>query len=209
MWHIARMTLAQILENTMYFIALLNPVSKVFFLASKKVTQGNQNLTAISLKSTMVSWIILVSLTCVGDFLLARIFHIEIYSLGVAGGIILFSIGLNAVKKGEFLVIDDDDHQECSDISIVPLATPLIAGPGTMTAAITLASIHGTLVTIVCITISLLINLGFMLLSYPISCGLEKLNATGTIIRIAGLIVTAVAMQMIFSGCAMWLVKVT
>jgi small neutral amino acid transporter SnatA (MarC family) len=78
-----------------------------------------------------------------------------------------------------------------------------------MTAAITLASMYGVWTTIVCITISLLVNLGFMLLSYPINYGLEKVNATGTIVRITGLIVTAVAMQMIFSGCTIWLVKIT
>ena len=199
--------LARIIEITIYFVALVNPVSKVFFLASRQPTYTTRELTTISIKSTVVSLFVLIALTCVGDFLLSKIFHIEIYSLGIAGGIILFSIGFNAVKKGAFLDVDDGNRQKLSDVAVVPLATPLIAGPGTMTAAITLASMHGVWITIICITMALLINLGFMLLSYPINRGLEKINATGTIIRITGLIVTAVAMQMIFSGFTMWLIK--
>lgn len=203
------MTLAQIIENTIYFLALINPVSKIFFLASKKSAYATKQLVLLSMKSNLVALFILIILTCIGDFLLTRIFHIEIYSLGVAGGIILFSIGLNAVKKESFLDTENDNADQTTNIAVVPLATPMIAGPGTMTAAITLASMHGILVTMVCITIAMCINFVCMLLAYPINHGLEKLNATGTIIRITGLIVTAVATQMIFSGCTMWLIKVT
>jgi Multiple antibiotic transporter len=151
----------------------------------------------------LVSLLILLVLTSIGDFLMVKIFHVEMYSLSVAGGIILFIIGLTAVREGNFFE-DNKETQSVSDISIVPLAAPLIAGPGTMTAAITFASIHGIAITDICITISILINLIFMLLSHPINNFLEKLNATGPIIRITGLIVTAVAMQMIFSGGASW-----
>ncbi len=197
------MTFARILENTMYFVALINPVSKIFFMASKKPFYSTQELVRISTKSNAIALTILIILTCIGDFLLINIFHVEIYSLSVAGGIILFTIGLNAVRKESFLDSDSTNSQH-SDISIVPLAAPLIAGPGAMTAAITLASIHGVIITIICVTIAILINLGLMLLSHPINRTLEKANATGPIIRIMGLIVTAVATQMIFSGCATW-----
>lgn len=139
--------------------------------------------------------------------MLVRIFHVEMYSLSVAGGIILFIIGLTAVREGKFFE-ESKETERISDISVVPLAAPLIAGPGTMTAAITFASIHGIAITDICITLAILINLFFMFLSHPINNFLEKLNATGPIIRITGLIVTAVAMQMIFSGCAAWVRQV-
>ncbi len=197
------MLLEQTIENTIYFLALINPVSKVFFLTSKKPAYSRKELFTLSIKATIASLLILLILTSIGDFLLTRIFHVEMYSLSAAGGIILFIIGLTAVKEGNFFE-EQKEAKRASDISVVPLAAPLIAGPGTMTAAITFASIHGIAITDICITIAILINLFFMLLSHPINRFLEKLNATGPIIKITGLIVTAVAMQMIFNGCASW-----
>jgi multiple antibiotic resistance protein len=201
------MELSQIIENTLYFLALINPASKVLFLASKQPAYSRRELISLSLRSTIVALSILVILTTIGNFLLLTIFHVEIYSLSVAGGIILFIIGLTAVRQGRFFE-SSKETEATSDVSVVPLAAPLIAGPGTMTAAISFASMHGTGVTLVCITLAVIINLVCMLLSTEINRALEKLNATGPMIRITGLIVTAVAMQMIFSGTATWLTKV-
>ncbi|MBU0745106.1 MAG: MarC family protein [Gammaproteobacteria bacterium] len=198
------MTIGLIIENTLYFLALINPISKVLFLASKKPAYSHKELSNLSIKSTAVSLLILLTLTNIGDFVLVSIFHVEIYSLSAAGGVILFIIGLTAVREGKFFD-ENKNPQVKADISIVPLATPLIAGPGIMTAAITFASINGMTITNICITIAILINLAFMVLSGPINRFLEKLNVTGPIVRIMGLIVTTVAMQMIFSGCSAWI----
>jgi len=198
------MPFEQLIENTLYFLALINPVSKILFLTSQHSAFSRKDLVKLATKSTLVALLILLTITSIGDFLLVKIFHVEIYSLSVAGGIILFIIGLTAVREGKFFE-ESKETQKISDISVVPLAAPLIAGPGTMTAAITLASINGTLITTICITLAILINLICMLFSQPINRFLDKLNATGPVIRITGLIVTAVAMQMIFSGCATWL----
>ena len=146
----------------------------------------------------------LVLLASIGDFLMTRIFHVEIYSLSVAGGIILFSIGLTAVRTGNFFENNETTHSHNNDVSIVPLVAPLIAGPGTMTAAISFASMNGNLTTIICMTIAVLINFICMLFSFRFNKFLEKFKATEPLTRITGLIVTAVAMQMIFSGCATW-----
>jgi len=198
------MDVSQIIENSLYFLALINPISKVLFIASKHPAYSRKELISISMRSTIVALSILVTLASVGNFLLVKIFHVEIYSLSVAGGVILFIIGLNAVRKGSFFEKNGAKSSRALDISVVPLAAPLIAGPGTMTAAISFASMNGTVITIACITIAVLINLVCMLLSLRINKALERLTATEPLIRITGLIVTAVAMQMIFSGCATW-----
>lgn len=201
------MSLAQIIENTLYFLALINPVTKILFLTSKRPEYTRKELLTVAIKSSSVALLILLIITNIGGFLLEEIFHVEIYSLSVAGGVILFTIGLSAVRKGRFFE-EDKEIQKKADISVVPLATPLIAGPGIMTAAITFVSIHGAAITNICITLAILIVLIFILLSRPINHFLEKLNATGPIVRISGLIVTTVATQMIFSGCSAWLREV-
>lgn len=199
--------LAHIIENTLYFLALLNPVSKILFLSAKQPAYSSKELRHLSVKATIAALAILLILASFGNFLLRSIFHVDIYSLSVAGGIILFSIGLNAVREGSFFG-EVEDSAKSSDISIVPLAAPLIAGPGTMAAAISFASIHGKLITAVCITIAMAINLIFMIFSLKINRSLARIKATEPLIRITGLIVTAVAAQMIFNGCATWFGKI-
>lgn len=197
------MNLSHLIENSLYFLVLINPISKILFITSKHPAYSRQKLISICLRSNLVALSMLVLLASIGDFLMTKIFHVEIYSLSVAGGIILFSIGLTAVRTGNFFE-NNKKNQDNDDISIVPLAAPLIAGPGSMTAAISFASMQGAVTTIICITIAILINLVCMLFSFRFNKFLEKFKATEPLTRITGLIVTAVAMQMIFSGCATW-----
>lgn len=198
------MTLPQLVENTLYFLVLINPPSKILLLSAKEPRYTNKELFSISLRSNIAAGIILAVLACVGNFLLVKIFHVEIYSLSVAGGIILFLIGLTAVREGKFFH-EDNTQQQDTDISIVPLAAPLIAGPGIITASISAASNYGVSITLLCLAIALAINFVLMLLSLQIGKFMEKTNASGPMTRIIGLIITAVAAQMIFSGCATWL----
>lgn len=198
------MNIRIIIENTLYFLALINPVSKILFLSSKNPPYKKNELITLSLRSSIVAWLILATIITMGKFLFEDIFHVSIYALSTAGGIILFIVGLTAVRKGSFYE-DSDVNQNISNISIVPLAAPLIAGPGTITAAISFSSINGIIPTFLCVTIAVFINLLFMLSSFQIGNFLERTHATGPLIRITGLIVTAVAMQMIFSGCASWI----
>jgi len=145
-------------------------------------------------------------LSIIGHFLLKAVFQVEIYSLRVAGGSILFIIGLTAVRKGRFFERDIQDTSE--DISIVPLAAPLIAGPGTITAAISFSSTLGTPITILSLTAAVIANFLIMLSSLWIGKTLQRLHVFGPLIRITGLIVSAVAVQMVLTGISQWLHQV-
>lgn len=192
-------------QTSLYFLALINPASKVFLLSSVDPPYTRAELLKISMTATSVALVILLVLSGIGHVLLHEVFRVEIYSLQVAGGVVLFIIGLTAVRKGRFY---EQDFHRATDISIVPLAAPLIAGPGTITAAISFASTQGLPITALSLTVALIVNFGVMLLSLWIGRILERLHAFGPLIRITGLIVTAVAVQMTLSGLAEWLASV-
>ena len=194
----------RMIENTLYFLALINPASKIFLLSTMQPAYTGKELWNVSLRSTLVAFCMLFVLAATGKFLLVNIFHVQMYSLNVAGGIILFIIGLTAVGKGRFF--EETALKKVSEISVVPLASPLIAGPGTITAAIYYASRQGFVLTMACISLALFINFVIMLSSLLIGNGLERINATGPLIKITGLIVSAVATQMVFSGVQEWVV---
>lgn len=189
-------------QTLLYFLALINPASKVFLLSSMDPPYSRAELLRVSVTASSVALVILLVLSGIGHFLLHEVFRVEIYSLQVAGGVILFIIGLTAVRKGRFY---EQDFHRATDISIVPLAAPLIAGPGTITAAISFAATQGMAITMVSLTVALVVNFLVMLMSLWIGRILERLHAFGPLIRITGLIVTAVAVQMTLSGLSQWL----
>ncbi len=91
------------------------------------------------------------------------------------------------------------------DISVVPLAAPLIVGPGIVTAAITFPLEKGIIMTVIAVALALLLNLVIMLSSSMLARIFDKTMSTGPLIRITGLIVAAVSVQMILEGCGDWL----
>lgn len=196
----------EIIQTSLYFLALINPASKVFILSTNQPPYTKAELLKVSSKASFVALIILLILSAVGHVILKNIFQVEIYSLRVAGGVVLFIIGLNAVTKGRFY--EQNKNLLNEDISIVPLAAPLIAGPGTITAAISFASTHGIPITMGSLTIAVIINFFIMLSSIWIGKILQKSHAFGPLIRITGLIVAAVAVQMILTGISQWLTGV-
>ncbi|HAL45815.1 MAG: hypothetical protein A2Y12_14315 [Planctomycetes bacterium GWF2_42_9] len=192
------------IKTTLYFLALINPASKVFILSTMQPAYTKAELYKVSAKASLAALIILLVISAAGVFVLHSIFQVEVYSLRIAGGVILFIIGLTAVRKGRFYEQNVQDAMT-NDISIVPLAAPLIAGPGTITAAIFYSSEHNMTLTMIALTAAVAINFVIMLSSVWIGKLMEKIHAFGPLIRITGLIVAAVSVQMILGGVSEWL----
>lgn len=195
---------AGFIENTLYLLALLNPASKILFLSAREPPLGPSALRYVALKSSLAAFVILVVFGWVGQFLLEHVFRIHLYSLKIAGGLVLASTGYNGVSKGIFVnqhlrrPVSDDD------MSIVPLAAPLIAGPGTITAVIAL-SVQGGVATIVLpLATAIFLNYLCMLGSRRISAILGAVAMTGPLIRITGLMVLAIATELVLEGIADW-----
>ena len=92
---------------------------------------------AMAFKSVAVASVILIGFAYVGEFLFAKL-GISLDALRIAGGIMLFIIGLNMVfekrtetreERAEEVLEDTADPE---DISVFPMGIPMIAGPGTM-----------------------------------------------------------------------------
>ena len=194
-------TFRAIFENSLYLLALLNPASKIMFLASYQPAQGRYRNFELAWKSSAAALMILILLAAAGQFLLGRIFRVELYSLQVTGGLVVFMIGWTAISKGRFVQKQQKSLMEgLTDISLVPLATPLIAGPGMIAAVIAGSVADGLLETCAALTIALLINFLLMICAGSINRFLVKTHLLGPLIRLTGLIIAVVAMQMMISG---------
>ena len=183
----------EIIINTLYLVALINPVSKISILTVFMQKVEQKEISSIALKSTAVALLILVD----------KIFHVDFYSLKIAGGFVLIWVGFGALRNGVFF--EYSIHEKFTDISLVPLACPMIAGPATITAVIALHINYGTFQTIVPVILAISINYILMKLSIPIGRILQKFNLIGALIRLTGLIVMTMGVQMILDGVSIWL----
>jgi len=193
--------LRSVFENALYLLALLNPASKIMFLASYPASSGRGKNFELSWKSSAAALIILILLAAAGQFLLGRIFRVELYSLQITGGLVVFVIGWTAINQGRFVKQQQDSLMEgLTDISLVPLATPLIAGPGMIAAVIAGSVADGLMSTCASLTLALLINFLLMICAGGINKFLVKTHLLGPLIRVTGLIIAVVAMQMMITG---------
>lgn len=191
-----------VIENSFYFLALINPASKVFFLTAHRPALTSPQLRHIARRATLFAFLILAGSGIGGKVILENVFKVELYALQLSGGLVLLFSGLAAVQKGVFYHASDEQHPSIDELSVVPLAAPLIAGPGTIAATISFSIQFGFLSTLLALTPALLINLAAMYASRSISKILEFLVFVGPVIRLTGLVVMAMAMQMMLTGIA-------
>lgn len=179
-------------------VALVNPFQKVFVVTSLQKQFDIKTTRFIAVKATFTALIILLIFLFAGQAILHDVFRIEIYAFQITCGVVLFYNGLNGLQKGIFINLEK--NMTIKDISTIPMALPMIAGPATITAAVTFPADFGNIATIIAIFLSLGVNLLFMIYAAQIGKVLEKFNLLNPLVRIFGLIVATIGTQMVLSG---------
>ena len=190
------------------FFATIGPIDVAAMFAA--ITSDNKlsHRRAMAIKGTLVATGILLVFALVGEVLLAYL-GISLAALRTAGGILLLLIGIDMVfaRSSGGVSTTADESQEAkakADISVFPLATPLIAGPGAMGAAILLiANAQGQFVLQLTVIAAMLAVLLITFLALIGASYLQKLlGVTGlhVVTRVFGVLLSALAVQFIFDG---------
>jgi len=196
------MTLKVLLSCIAALLALVNPLQKILIVTSLQERFSPGELRYISVKSTVTAAVILIFFLFLGELTFTYVFRVELYSFQITCGAVLIYNGLSGLLKGFFLKVDE--HIKLADLTTVPIAIPMIAGPATITAAVTFPVQYGREMTIIAILLALAINLGCMLQARRIGNVLIKYNFMNPLIRIIGLIVATIGLQMIFDGISLF-----
>lgn len=185
-------------DCTLAFLALINPVSKIFIMSTLLEKNKPQELRKVAIRASVIAIVILLLFALGGDMLLRNVFHVQLYAFKIAGGLVLLYRGFEALNKGVFF--EFDEKIRLADISIVPLASPMIAGPAAISASLSFPVKYGLTITLASIVVSVLINLLIMFYSKVISTFLMRIHFMEASIRITGLIVATIGIQMILDG---------
>lgn len=136
-----------------------------------------------------------------------RVLGIELPSFQIAGGLIIASIAWSMLHANPSRIqtthTEDEEGLEKEDFSIVPLAIPMLSGPGAITTVILLSQqqkhLQGDLSLTVLIVVSTALLYPVFRLAHPL---FKRLGVTGTRIltRIMGMLLLAIAVEFIVKG---------
>jgi multiple antibiotic resistance protein len=192
------------------FFATIGPVDVAVIFAAMTKGSNAQQKRAMAVRGTLIALVILVIFALMGETLLKTL-GISLAALKFSGGILLLLIAIDMVfarTSGGSSTTEEENLEGAGkeDISVFPLATPLIAGPGSMGAIMLLmANAQNDLKTQAIVIVSmfsvLLVTLILLLLSNKVQ---KLLGITGihVISRVFGVILAALAVQFMFDGIA-------
>lgn len=144
-------------------------------------------------RATTVIFILLTLFSLAGDYVL-RIFNIDLASLRIAGGVLLMAVAIDMLITGH-----KPENVSGGDFAVVPIATPLIVGPGTMSTLIVYSRIYGSLTTLAGAYIALLATYPLLRYSHLIFryLGTSTLQGLG---KFMSLIIASIAVDLFLSG---------
>jgi len=189
------------------FLVIIDPpgCAPIFASLTRGTSQAHRRTMAI--RSSLIAWAILMFFALLGKPMLQAL-GISLGSFRIAGGIMLFFIALDMVferrtERREKRAEEIERTPETDDISVFPMAIPMIAGPGSIASAMLWVSRADTVfdiaVVLVAITVVMLITLVTLLAAGPLMRLIgEKVEAMIT--RILGVILAALAAQFVVDG---------
>lgn len=183
---------------------LINPIGTMPIFMTMTSSLNNESRNKTAKKASIVAFFIIIAFAFSGQ-LLFNFFGISVHSFRIVGGVIFFIMGMDMLQArlGQVKIKDSEIKSYISDISITPLAIPMICGPGALTNAIVLMqqaeSYDKKVVLIVIIFVVILLTYLILLSSSRI---IKLLGETGNnvLMRLMGLIVMVIAVEFFFSG---------
>ena len=186
------------------FFTLANPLGTmpVFLTMTNGVSEEQRR--AIVRRATIMAFLTLIVFTVSGQ-LLFKFFGISTNGFRIAGGIIIFTIGYDMLKARYTSVKlkEDEVKTYVNDISITPLAIPMLCGPGAIANGLMMMD-DAVTVPMKCVLIG---TIAFVyVLTYIIIRASTKLNqymgetGNNVMMRLMGLILMVIAVECFVSG---------
>jgi len=189
------------------FLVIIDPPGCAPIFASLTRGASQAERRAMAMRSSLIAWAILMFFALLGRPMLHAL-GISLASFRIAGGIMLFFIAIDMVferrtERREKRAQEIEATPEAEDISVFPMAIPMIAGPGSIASAMLWVSRADTpaqvFIVLAAITTVMLLTLVTLLAAGPLMRLIgEKVEAMVT--RILGVILAALATQFIVDG---------
>jgi multiple antibiotic resistance protein len=186
--------------------ALIDPPGYLPLFLAMTAQDSEEGRRRILRRACTAAFVVLFVFTFLGNYLL-QFFAISIPALQISGGLIMLLIGfemLNMLPRGEKITrTEQSEATTKDDVSIIPLAIPMLSGPASIVAVIVLAAREASFSNYSSILVSIGITLG---VTYGVlrhsSRILKLIGVTGlrVLTRVMGLLLCAMAVQFVIDG---------
>lgn len=202
--------LQNLLTSFTTFFATIGPVEAAVLFATftPRDTRAERNRMAV--RAVAIASLILVVFTLLGQPLLNQL-GVTIPALQTAGGIVLAIIALDMIfarphSAFRLTAPEGREAEAKDDVAVFPLATPLLAGPGSMSAGIILAAGTGGDPVRLALVVSglalvMALTLALLLTAHELNRFIG-ITAQRVMMRVFGILLAAIAVQAVFNGLA-------
>jgi len=185
--------------------SMMNPIGNIGVFAGMTADRSGEEAGRIAWRCAGAVAITLLIVAWSASLVL-EFFGITVNSLRAAGGVIVLLIGLHMLfnkSEHKHSAEELEDAESRASIAVVPLAIPIVAGPGTMATVLVAAQQHPSVlnkVEISVVIVGLAVLTGFLFcFATPISKRLGE-SGVGVVTRVMGMILAAIAMGMLADG---------
>jgi len=184
-------------ETFVTLVVITDPIGNapIFLTVTRHLDTSARQRAAV--QAVAAAGALIVGFAIFGELVL-RYLHVSISSLSIAGGLLLLLVALEMLRGTDFPSGDDADG-----VALVPLATPLVAGPGAIATAMVLwrnhhhasghiAVIAGIVAAVACVGVALLVSERVTRAVRP--------SVIAFLTRVFGLLLSAIAVQLVVDG---------
>lgn len=195
-------------DTFLILFVVIDPIGLALIFAALTQEETDSWRRRMALRGTALAAMVLVAFTLVGDSLLDAL-NVGLPAFRIAGGALLFLLAIDMVFARHSGVRaptarEQAEAEHKKDISVFPLAIPLIAGPGAITTVLlTAGGRHESFAAVGALFAVLAVVLGLTLLALLFSVRIMKLlgeTGANVVSRVLGILLAALAVQFVLDG---------
>jgi multiple antibiotic resistance protein len=195
----------ELLSAIVTLFLVMDPIGNVPVFSTYLQDVDEHRRTPVVARESVIALMILMFFLFFGP-LLREILHIEQPAIQISGGVLLFLIALDMIFPGATRTVTHLDRTTAGEPFIVPLATPLLAGPSSIATIMIFASRQPARLWLWLIAlVAAWVVVATILLVSPALA--RRLGARGLTAceRLMGMVLTVIAVQMFLDGLAVFL----
>ncbi len=189
-------------------IIIVNPLGATLIYVSLTTSLDRAQKDVIAKDSCRFALIVLLIVAVLGTWII-QIFGISLEAFRIAGGILLFGIGMEMVyaktSRTKLTATEKYESRDTDDIALMPIAIPMIAGPGAITTTIVMMNeaqaMTPVAIGVVIISLVLAIVITYVMMKNSdyimTKVGQREYRAFN---RLMGMLLIAIAVQFVING---------
>ena len=186
-------------ETFVTLFVITDPIGNapIFVAITRNLTPRQRQRAA--LRAVLAAGALILGFAVFGEVVL-RYLHVSLGSLSIAGGLLLMLVALEMLRGSDF---PGGGQDEPEDIALVPLATPLVAGPGAIATAIVLWRSHSSFGGHIAVLAAIVLAVACVGIALIVAERVTRATSPAVLsflTRVFGLLLSAIAVQLVVDG---------